>query len=598
MTDHSGLDQRIGLCLASQEILERIRNGRITTSGNVHSRIQPSSFEPTLSGEVFMLDTETDGLFQPRRDQTVYQTLLELPLNRRRSASLAGGYELKKGFTYLLPLEERISMEGLVCVRSSPKSSTGRVFLNTRMVADYNPYLDEIGTNSCDKMLQLWLVVQPLAFNVVVRPGLSLNQLRFMTSYDAQLTPSEIDEEMKISPLLFTGADCETAAPHIINSDGLEIHLDLTGKATQGIIGLRARHNPESVDMSKSNLYKAEEFFEPLKGEGKMKMVRGEYYLLSTKEVLNVPSHLDVEVKRYSSSRFTGPLDFAGFVDNGFIGDLVLEPRSDELSSIVLEDGMPIGSLMVFRTSVPDKLYGQESGAHYQRQCGPKTAKFFKPFDFAMAAKNYDKLSRMVLVQDADVLLQYNDEGFKFLAPHIEKDLRDDIQRGFFQSRYDCEDDQRLLQIIPYVLLFGPDENIFVYQRADKIKDYGDQRLFGKSSIGLGGHIIPADCPSYLESCIRREVETEEVEIKGEYSKPRLMGTLMQPDLDVDKVHFGLIYALHTQGDVIPKESSIKSGRMVRFDELPGAADAHHPYETWSNVLIPHLSNIYRLSKP
>lgn len=594
------LEQTIGVCLVSQDIRERIQRGLIHVPHFNEERIQPSSFEPTLGNEVFMLDTE-EGLFQPRAHETVYQTLLTLPLNRRRSHSLEGGFELKRGFTYLLPLEERVRMDGLVCIKSSPKSSTGRVFLNTRLIADYNPYMDELSLSHHADYLHLWLVVQPLVFNVIVTPGLSLNQLRFLTAYDAQLTPAEIHEEIQRHPLLFQDIGGAVPASHVITSDGLEIHLDLSGKATEGIVGLRARHNPEPLDLSKKGTAKAEEYFEPMKGEKgemKLRMVKGEYYLLSTTEVLRIPQHLNVEMQRFSSARFTGPLDFAGFVDNGFIGDLVLEPRSDELSSIILEHGMPIGSLKVFRTSLSDKLYGEKTGAHYQHQYGPRTAKFLQPFDFTMAAKNYEKLNRQVLVQDERALRDYNNgEGFLFLRRHQGFQLLDLIQEGgFFHSRYDCEDDERVLQIIPYVLLFGKENTIFSYVRASHIKDFGDPRLFGKYSIGLGGHIIPTDGPQYLENCIKREVIGEEVDVHGICSEPRLMGTLMRRDQPVDRVHFGLIYALHTNGEVSVKESSLVSGRMVPFEQLQHDPDVAKKYETWSTALIPHLPDIYQRS--
>ena len=135
----------------------------------------------------------------------------------------------------------------------------------------------------------------------------------------------------------------------------LLVHVDLQGKHTGGITGLRARHNPTPIDLSKEEEYKAEDFFEPLKGN-KIMINRSEHYLLSSKEFVKVPDHLNMELKSHSHVGFTGPLHLAGYLDNRFFGALVYEVRSDELSNIEIQDGMPISKLDIFRTGMPDKF--------------------------------------------------------------------------------------------------------------------------------------------------------------------------------------------------------------------------------------------------
>ena len=318
--------------------------------------------------------------------------------------------------------------------------------------------------------------------------------------------------------------------------------------------------------------------------------------------MLKIPPHLNTELEAHSHIGITGPLHFAGFIDNGFEGDLVFEVRSDELSNMALEHEMPISRLNVFRTELPDKIYGTSIGSNYQGQVGPKPAKYFQEFDFTLAARNYKKLDRLVLVEDANTLNRHrkSDESFEFIDSDEAEALCNDARKGFFHSRYDCEDDTLVLQPIPYVLLFGPDRTVFTYVRATNIKDYGDKRLFKKHSIGAGGHIIRTDGPEYLESCIEREVFSEEVRVRGDYSRPKLVGTLMAYDKEVDTVHFGLVFAAMTTGQIEPNESSIASGRMITFEELEkdleetlDNPDCDREYETWSRVLIPHLQEIY-----
>ena len=584
-------------CLVSQDIRKWIQEGKIIVPKFDESKIQPSSFEPTLGEELFILDTESSGLFRPNRSETIYRTLLQLPGRQRKKADIREGFEMKKGFTYLVPLREKIKMSELEHVKSSPKSSFGRLFVDTRMLADFNPCFDEINFKyKTDSNLDLWLLLQPLAFNLVVYPGISFNQMRFFVDDIVQLTPAKIRNEIKENPILYlkNGDNLEEAA-HII-TDGLHVHLDLSGKNTDGVIGLRARRNPTPIDLSRKNEYSAEEFFEPIiKKNSKIRLNKGEYYLLSSKEILRIPSHLNVELKSHSHIGLSGPLHFAGFVDNGFQGDLVFEIRLDELSDLVLDclGEMPISKLDLFRTKIPDKLYGTEIGSHYQEQVGPRPSKFFKKFDYKFAAKEYDKLNREVLVQDARILREHREktEGFELISDIKALWLQNDINSGFFQSRYDCEFDTELLQPIPYVILFSGDK-VFAYVRSQNIQDYGDARLFGKHSIGVGGHIVKDDAPGYVHGCISRELN-EEVELTGKISQPKFVGTLMCYDKPVDRVHFGLIYKIHLDGGIKPRESSIMSGKNIHIDDLIN--DDMDKYETWSKVLMPHLVKIYEL---
>lgn len=592
------LEKEIGYCLVSQQIRERINSGKIVSKFD-ESRIQPSSFEPIIGNELFILD----DVFRPQENETIYRTLLQLPGRRRQKVDTTNGFEMKKGFTYLIPLEERIVMAESEYIKSSPKSSLGRLFLNTRLLSDYNPCMDEVNSQyKVDTKLGLWLLVQSLAFNVIAYPGLTLNQLRFLKGYNVQLKSSEIIEEFEKNPLLYAKDERGKLNPiekPIITEDGLQIHLNVLGQNTSGIIGLRARHNPEPIDLTKEEEYEAEEFFEPLKtDDGKFKIERNEYYLFASDEVLRIPQHLSVELRDHSHISLRGPLHFAGFVDNNFMGNLVFEIRSDELSDVDFIHRMPISKLDFFRTEIPDKLYGISIGSNYQKQTGPRLTKYFKKFDFGFAARNYEKLDRDVLIQDAEVLNKHRktDKAFEFLCPDEVSELYKDIKNGFFQSRYDCEFDELILQPIPYVLIFGPDNTVFSYIRAKNIEDYGDERLFGKHSIGLGGHITLDDHEhtDFILRNIEREVMEEEVEIIGNFSKPYLIGTIMAYDKPVDRVHFGLIFSMHAQGEVKQKESSIYKGRMVSVEELMDDPACPEKYETWSRVLIPYLTEIIK----
>lgn len=351
--------------------------------------------------------------------------------------------------------------------------------------------------------------------------------------------------------------------------------------------------------MRKVHSYNAEDYFEPVVNRaGELKIIAREHYLLSSREVLEIPPNLSVELDRHSTLGLSGPVDFAGFIDPGFIGDLVFELRSDELRDVTLDSGaMPISQLRLFRSKVPDKIYGQKSGANYQGQVGIRPAKHFNAIDFAEMARDYPKLSKRVLTQDADLLLKHrtSGEGFQWISPERAKKLITEINSGFWHWRYDCEPDESILQPIPYVVIFDNQGNVYSYVRASNIQNYGDMRLHGKHSIGLGGHILQKDSPDFVTSCLNREVFQEEVKVSGEYRQPLLLGTLFARDKPVDRVHFGLIYCVGVKGSVKQKEDSIKknSGRMISIEQIAADPEIGEKYETWSRILIPKLAEMY-----
>ncbi len=134
----------------------------------------------------------------------------------------------------------------------------------------------------------------------MVYVGLSLNQLRFFNGDGAKLAPSELKEEIEKNPLLYVKSKDGLVPAKSVVTDGLEIHLDLSGVHTEEIVGLKARQNPTPIDLKVKEGYEAEDFFEPIKTSKRIIIKRGEYYLLASSEILKVLAHLNVELKSHS----------------------------------------------------------------------------------------------------------------------------------------------------------------------------------------------------------------------------------------------------------------------------------------------------------
>tara|TARA_Y100000031_G_C8211993_1_gene381462 strand:- start:1182 stop:1556 length:375 start_codon:yes stop_codon:yes gene_type:complete len=116
------LEKTLGICLASPQIRQKIEQEEIIGSSDLLSQIQPPSLEPTIGNEVFILDTESEGVFRPQQQETVYRTLLKLPFRQRQRKIIDDGFQLNKGFTYLFPLQERVILRQDEYIKASPKA--------------------------------------------------------------------------------------------------------------------------------------------------------------------------------------------------------------------------------------------------------------------------------------------------------------------------------------------------------------------------------------------------------------------------------------------------------------------------------------------
>jgi len=516
--------------------------------------------------------------------------------------SLTNGFEMKRGFGYLVPVQQKIRTLPTDYLRYSPKSSTGRDFLHSRLLTDFMDSFNEVADNGQRELRELWLFLTPLAFDLVIGPGMALGQTRIFEGVDTGLTRLEMIAEYGMHRFLRL-LDDPGYIPQI-TPDGMQLHLDLQGEQSNHVVGLRARRVSTPIDLRRKHAYDPLDFFEPLvTKDGRITIRPREHYLLVSHECFAMPGHLNAELRDHSQVGLRGPIHYAGFIDPGFSGQLVFEITVEENSPLELSHRNAIGGMILFQSDIPDKVYGVGIGSHYAGQLGPRVSKRFTPLDTKRAAKQHEKLSRPVLVQDAKILhgLRTIDEGFEF-SDNLDA-LCGAVEQGMAHVRYECERDTLVLQPIPYVVFFGTDGRVFTYKRAEEEDAYGEKRLFGKLSLGVGGHIKAADYAPDIRGCVQRCLERElreEVSISGKRSSPHFFGTLFVRDDEVDTVHFGLVYGVLVEGSVHPGSKEMQHGAMVPIDALLHDADAirqgygANAIESWTQNLIAHLPEMYK----
>lgn len=168
-----------------------------------------------------------------------------------------------------------------------------------------------------------------------------------------------------------------------------------------------------------------------------------------------------------------------------------------------------------------------------------------------------------------------------FSSEGIDRYLATIAAHAVFAARDRVEHDPSLKQIIPYVVL-RHQQSIFLVWRT---RAGSEARLREKFSIGIGGHINPADVGDAIdpvEAGMRREL-TEEVEVPPGW-QAQAVGVLNDDEEAVGSVHFGLVYVVDLPStDVRIRETAKLQGAFATPEEL---REVYPKLETWSQFVV------------
>jgi len=147
-------------------------------------------------------------------------------------------------------------------------------------------------------------------------------------------------------------------------------------------------------------------------------------------------------------------------------------------------------------------------------------------------------------------------------------------------------------QPIGYAILCNPSlEIVFIYQRSSLDEHYSEKRLQGKYSCGVGGHVEKLDVSNTnpINASTLREVN-EEVEITVS-DNPKVIGYINVDSDDVGKVHFGILYLIETNSEVVmPKNPEIANGKLIHINEFEEICnDPDYAVEGWTKIALESL---------
>jgi dCTP deaminase len=331
----------------------------------VPGQVQPASLDLRLGTVAYRVRAS----FLPGPGTSVEKRIAELKLHQ---INLLDGAVLETGCVYIVPLMESLALPPDIAASANPKSSTGRLDVFTRVIADETRGFDRIEAGYHGP---LYAEISPRTFPVLVRTGSRLSQVRFRRGAATLDAPAL--RELHASERLVDDDNADV-------SEGVAVGVDLAGFGS--IIGYRAKRHTGLIDVDNRAAYDVAEFWEPL-GAQKDKLILDpdEFYILASKEAVQVPPNYAAEMVPFDPLVGEFRVHYAGFFDPGFGyagaggqgSRAVLEVRSREVP-FILEHGQIVGRLIYERMMArPDKLYGEGIGSNYQAQ-SLKLSKHFK----------------------------------------------------------------------------------------------------------------------------------------------------------------------------------------------------------------------------
>jgi len=365
---------RVGL-LPLEKIQALHRKGTITSLiPMTDNQIQPASLDLRLGKWAHRIRAS----FLPGQGRKVSDQLKNL---KSDTIDLEGGGAiLERGCVYVVELLENLDLPPSISAVANPKSSTGRLDIFTRLITDESEVFDQVARGYAGP---LYAEISPRSFSVRVRTGSRLNQIRFRrwNSQQLDVIPVE-DKELRQRHAEKQIVDGELHVRH-----GLILRVALGEDSIGPIIGYRAQKHADPIDVDCVDAYERKDFWEPIAARGDRRLILdpGEFYILASQEKLHIPPDLAAEMVPIDPSMGEFRVHYAGFFDPGFGfspsghpgARAVLEVRSHEVP-FILEDGQVIGRLMFEKMAeAPQVLYGQAGASNYQGQ-GLKLSKHFK----------------------------------------------------------------------------------------------------------------------------------------------------------------------------------------------------------------------------
>lgn len=371
--------------LPSQIIRQISKLGQITCSGKIvdEDNVQPASLDLTIGNKGWCVKST----FLPRIGEKIEDAISRYELFE---IDLNDSMVLNTGVSYIFKLNEHFNLDKDIYGYCSPKSSSGRINLWVRTLADGVPRFDKIPSGYSGPS---YVLVTSLSWPVKIQKGTTLNQMMFFNGRNI-LSDFELQLVQQETGLLFDQNQKRLTNGNFLSDNGLLLTADLSSD----IIAYKAKSTIGILDLSKRYHYDINDFFLPIFKQKNKEIVleKNGFYILSSNERISVPPEYAVEMVAYDISSGEFRSHYAGFFDPGFgycsKGSIngrqaVLEICPHE--TFILRHKQPVCK-MIYEHMIhtPDKIYGQDTKSHYYMQQGPQLGKYFQKNKYHCTVKN------------------------------------------------------------------------------------------------------------------------------------------------------------------------------------------------------------------
>jgi dCTP deaminase len=362
--------------LTKSQVRELVRGGFIRGASTASGDLDYSSIDLRIAGEAY----ELTACVKPfGRDflGALRQQKLATPV----AAQADDSYVLTRRHSYLFRLMERIpEFNGTPIYGSATaKSSIGRMDVLARLIVDG---MDEYEGFEPDKACggDMFLEVTPMTFNVRVKPGIALTQLRLYKG-------RQVESLIRGQTLLATVFDGHSASagptlsvdlsPDVISGIGVSaFSAPLQQEAPTGVIDLW--NKPEDQKPKPWEHWK----FEVVDENRRLRIVKDRFYIIRSRERIHLPKGIAVYCRASDETIGEMRIHYAGFVhpffglerDDGTRGTpLIFEVRGHDID-VSLMDQEKMARLEFYRMS-EDAVKDEQPGRYSTQSL--QLSKFF-----------------------------------------------------------------------------------------------------------------------------------------------------------------------------------------------------------------------------
>ncbi|MEQ9124993.1 MAG: 2'-deoxycytidine 5'-triphosphate deaminase, partial [Alphaproteobacteria bacterium] len=249
-------------------------------------QIQPASLDLRLGAAGYRVRAS----FLPGRRWTMAARLADAEAER---FELGDGAILKRGGIYIFPLQERVDLRKREAASANPKSSTGRLDVFARLITDHGIQFDTVDEGYTGP---LWLEVAPRSFDILVRPGSRLAQLRFRSG--APSLGSRAVRELNETHAIIRA---ETGEP-VMRDGAIALSVDVAGDSN-GLVGYKSRPTDTPIDVDLREAYDPDDFWERLyrPRRGGLILERDHFHILASKETVAIPEGWAADMVAYDT---------------------------------------------------------------------------------------------------------------------------------------------------------------------------------------------------------------------------------------------------------------------------------------------------------